>query len=434
MSEERLPPSVPETHRREPGAVRPFRRPAARRPGGSTAVPASPRYDATLDRVFADVAHREEALTRERSQAPALLAELERLPDGRRKLLIRNSRRFQSWALCQLLVEASHHQGLNDPAKSLELAELATEVAERLDGDCYSHGLVHDLRAAAWAQLGNALRINSDLRRADEAFSIAGELLERGSGDPLERARVLDLEASLRSAQRRFDDSLRLLDFAIASYEEVGDHHRAGRALIKQGTVYNLTGDSDLAIERLQAGLARIDVEAEPRLMLYAQHNLTLFLTEGGRVLEAQALLAETRRLHQRFGNDHLRLRLRWLEGKIAVRLGHAEEAEEALLEVEKGFLDRGIGYTAAIVCLELAALYARQRRHGEIKRLAAAMLPIFRAQDVHREAMAALLLFHQAVEGERITLALIDEIRTYLDQAQENPRLRFTPSVRSAR
>lgn len=386
-------------------------------------------YDAALDRVFGCVAERQELLARERGRAPDLLAELAGLPAGRQKLLIRNSRRFQSWALCQLLVQQSHQLGFSDPAASRNLAELATEVAERLDKSWYGDGLIHDLRAAAWAQLGNALRVSADLRRSEEAFRIAEHLLELGSGDPLERARLLDLLASLRRAQRRLDDGIRLLETAIGLYEEVGEQHRAGRAMIKLGTLDDLAGHTDLAVRRLQEGLARIDAAEEPRLVLYAHHNLLVLLADNGRAEEACALLAETRRLHQRFGNELSRVRLKWVEGKIAAGLGHFAVAEKELLAAQKGFIDRGIGYTAAMVCLDLASLYARLGRTGELRRLAAEMVPLFRSQDVHREALAALLLFHQAVEAERVTQSLIDQVRSYLGQARENPRLRFHPT-----
>ena len=48
--------------------------------------------------------------------------------------------------------------------------------------------------------------------------------------------------------------------------------------------------------------------------------------------------------------------------------------------------------YDAAIVSMDLALLYLRQRRTAELKTLAKEMLPIFRSQDVHREAVAALV------------------------------------------
>ncbi|PYQ56678.1 MAG: hypothetical protein DMF53_24835, partial [Acidobacteria bacterium] len=58
--------------------------------------------------------------------------------------------------------------------------------------------------------------------------------------------------------------------------------------------------------------------------------------------------------------------------------------------------------------------------------RLAAELIPVFQAREVHREALAALIVFQQAAELEQLTAGLIEEIAAYLRQARGNPQLRF--------
>jgi hypothetical protein len=53
-------------------------------------------------------------------------------------------------------------------------------------------------------------------------------------------------------------------------------------------------------------------------------------------------------------------------------------------------------------------------------------MYPIFRSQDVHRQAIAALVLFEQAVTQEAATVALARDVGRYLARARNNPYLRF--------
>jgi tetratricopeptide (TPR) repeat protein len=118
--------------------------------------------------------------------------------------------------------------------------------------------------------------------------------------------------------------------------------------------------------------------------------------------------------------------RLRWVEGKIAGDLDRYADAEAALRETRDAFVERGIGFDAALVSLDLAALYARQGRAEEVKRLASEMVPIFESRDVHREALAALLLFKEAALAERVTLSLLDQIVSYLERARLDPELRF--------
>lgn len=90
-------------------------------------------------------------------------------------------------------------------------------------------------------------------------------------------------------------------------------------------------------------------------------------------------------------------LRPLWLQADIAAGRGDLAAAERDYLATRDGFISQGIGYDAAMASLDLAVLYLRQGRTAEVRRLAEEMLPLFEAQDVHREALAALSLFLEA-------------------------------------
>jgi len=119
-------------------------------------------------------------------------------------------------------------------------------------------------------------------------------------------------------------------------------------------------------------------------------------------------------------------LRLRWTEAKVAASTGQPAAAEEAFLEVRAAFLQDSLAFDAALISLDLAALYLEQERVAETKRLAAEILPVFRSREVYREALAALLVFQRAAEVEQLTRGLVDEVAAYLRQARNDPRLRF--------
>jgi len=53
-------------------------------------------------------------------------------------------------------------------------------------------------------------------------------------------------------------------------------------------------------------------------------------------------------------------------------------------------------------------------------------MVSAFETQEVHREALAALLLFQEAAGREEVTAGLVRELITYLASARSNPELRF--------
>lgn len=56
-------------------------------------------------------------------------------------------------------------------------------------------------------------------------------------------------------------------------------------------------------------------------------------------------------------------------------------------------------------------------------------MVTIFGSLGVHREALAAVALFQQVAEQERVSLAWLSRLAGYLKKAQSNPALRFLPS-----
>jgi hypothetical protein len=93
---------------------------------------------------------------------------------------------------------------------------------------------------------------------------------------------------------------------------------------------------------------------------------------------------------------------------------------------VASEFAQRGSGYNAALVSLELAILDLEDGRRSDVRRLAEQLLWIFSSRSVHREALAALTLFREAVETETVTAELARRILAYLERARQDPTLRF--------
>jgi hypothetical protein len=78
------------------------------------------------------------------------------------------------------------------------------------------------------------------------------------------------------------------------------------------------------------------------------------------------------------------------------------------------------------MVSLDLALVYMKQGRVSDVRKIAEEMHPVFESQEVHREALAALLLFQQAAREERLTADRIETFIGYLKRARTNPSLRF--------
>jgi tetratricopeptide (TPR) repeat protein len=379
-----------------------------------------------LARHALDLAERADQLERERVRAPGLSRRLALLPREGRKVAIRRDSSFHTWSLCEWLIERCHDLVHEETSEAEELAECAVTVAEELDPKYYGEGLVRDIQARAWAAIAEVLRMSSDLRSSEEAFELAETLVADGTGDALEEGWILELKATLRRDQQRTEEAQRLLDEVVSIYRQYRDFHLVGRAFVQKGRAFGAAGDAESAIHWLRKGLALVDPAREPRLELQARHSLMLSLHESGRHREAWFMLQATRPDFVQHGGGLLSLRLRWLEGKIQLALGRLAEAEAALSQARRGFEGQENGFDAALVCLDLAGLYAGQGRASEMRRLAEEMLPIFSARDLHREAIAALIVFQQAARMERVNADLLEEIGTYLRRARRNYKLRF--------
>jgi tetratricopeptide (TPR) repeat protein len=386
--------------------------------------------DAAWDRLFAAMGGRLAQAAAERHAAPGLLGELLGRPWEEWPVLFRLDRRLQTVAVCELLIEQSFAEGFRDPARAIGLAERGLLLAGLLDGERYGRSIVQDLQARAWAYLGNARRIAFDLAGAEEALALADRLVEGGSADPLEEARILDLRASLLSDQGHFEQAAELLDVVIDIYGDLREPHRKGRAMISRGVFLGYSGWPEEAIREIRKGLGLVDWEREPRLVLISRHNLAWFLNDCGRAEEALRQLARFRHTYRDFPDAWTGLRLAWLDGRIAARQGRLAEAETALREVRRSFLAGGHGYDASLVTLDLANLYLEEGRAAEVRALAEEMLDVFLSHDIHRQALAALAVFQKAAERDDATPGLVQEISSYLVRARKNPLLRFETAV----
>lgn len=377
----------------------------------------SPDADqAASTRLLEVLREREQALAAERKAAPARLAELAPQDHAHRLLLVRNSARFATWGVAEQLIDESYRHRFHDTKRSLEFAELGVEAADRLDPEVYGSGPVHDIRARSWAVKGNALRLTADLRGASRCLNLSMKLLELGSGDPLEEARVCELFAVVRSNQRRIDQAVRYQERAMRLYRHAGHQDRLGKAMVDLASYNALAGDRQQAIELVQEALDLIDVERDPHTALAARHNLAVFLQECGRRREALSMLAAARVLCEQLGDRSHVLRLRWLEGKLASEVGETELAQDAYEEVYEGFVEYA-PIDAALVALDLALLHLESGRVAEVPAIVIAVESVFRTQGVDREALAAWIVLREAVDRERLHDALIKHTAAILER-----------------
>jgi transcriptional regulator with XRE-family HTH domain len=373
---------------------------------------------AGLTRLLADV-----TLLEARCRAPFLWERLRTYSRTQQRAIVQENPEFHSWALCELLCEESVKAAADKPKRAAELADLSLAIARLIPGE---EGWRARQQGYVWAFAGNARRALGDLAGADEAFSRSGELWRQGASpfpEPLDELRLLDLEAALRREQRRLPEALMLLDRALA----LAQRQDIARLLLLKAETLAEMRDPEGAVATLRRAAPFLDREAEPDLLLRQRFHLLESLARTDRFAEARTLLPEIRELVAGLGNGLDLVRLRWLEGRIAAGLDDFPTAAEALRQVRADLVDRGIAYDTAMVTLELAALLAREDRSQEVKDLARHSAPLFQAQEIHPEALAALAVFRRAAERRTLTAETAREILEFLRAARLDTTLQFT-------
>jgi tetratricopeptide (TPR) repeat protein len=313
-------------------------------------------------------------------------------------------------ASCELLLGQAARIWSQSPDHATALLQLALEISGGLDEKRYGAAHVADLQARILASLGNVRRIVEDFAEADLWLTKALERLREGSGEPMARAPVHSLLASLRRDQQRFHEARAVLENLIETYLRSGDRHLAGRAMINLATVAQDQAEPERALGLLKSARELLDFEAEPRLELIVLHNMVSLLAENPeRASEARRQLAASRHLYEAHGDSVFESRLPWVEGKIALALGELEDAEALLRRACDALLKSSSPQTWAQASLDLVALLMRQMRFSEIEEVAEGILEAFVSRGLHRSTIATLLLLVQAAQARKVTTEMLE-------------------------
>ncbi|MDY7094688.1 MAG: tetratricopeptide repeat protein [Acidobacteriota bacterium] len=328
---------------------------------------------------------------------------------------------YRGLALASLLIDQCRESLPAYPKRSLACAELAKAVLEHSDFGL----LAVELYARAVAYTANAWRIQAKLGEAATAMQDARFLLKsNGGGDRLVKAELDNLEGLLRVYQRQMPEAIRLLRRAVFGYRGAGLEHEALRSSLNLALAYRHAGEIEEAVKLLK-GIEQSLEGADSPLLSFARHNLAYALCEAGEYHDARARL-ELLRADEFLKDPVSLLRGLWVEGRISTGLEEYDKAEQQLREAAYGFAAEELPYEHALVNLDLALVYLQQQKIGQVHQLAQELVASFRDWGIQREAVAAAMLFEESVRLGQITLALIEQLTRYFEQAERNPSVPF--------
>jgi tetratricopeptide (TPR) repeat protein len=355
----------------------------------------------------------------DRLKAEDLLRRLKDCSKEVRVSLVRVAEEFQSWALCERICDESIREAERNVEEAGAWAQLAQEISERVP---VPEGLRSRIQGYAGLHAASVMGIAGDHEGAERSFAEAEGLWLAGS-DPdslLDPGRRFDLKASLRRNQLRFEEALALLD------EAVKVSRVPGRILINKALTLEAMGKYEGAVEALLMATALLDDQAEPYLRDVLYLNAANNFCHLGKYPSAAALVQKIQPRVAEHGDEIDLIRILWLQGRIEAGLGRTDEALHLLSDARERFAAEKMLYDVALALLEEAALLLSQGRSAEVKVLAQDLTVVFERQGVHREALAALRLFHEAAQREGATAELARDVLRYLFRARHDQGLRF--------
>jgi hypothetical protein len=226
---------------------------------------------------------------------------------------------------------------------------------------------------------------------------------------------------SLYQDQRRFTKAHRALDRAKGIYLQLEARRLAGRVLVQKSHLYCMTGEPLAAASAAEEALSLLDEKADLDLYVAAVHNQISALTHAERYVEARRRMDAARSLYEEQPSPLIALRARWVDARIRRGLGELHQAARQLEEVRQGFINRALGFDAALAGLDLALVYVELGESERVRQLAREMVPIFQAQDITRDTLAALLLFEEASRREAVTASMLEELIRYMQTARHH-------------
>lgn len=380
-------------------------------------------YGPVFSRVFKSLPPRLSRIFAEQRQAGLLCHELLGAETReRRQVLVRNTRRYHHLSVCDQLLDRSVRLVLDEPQTALELAELSLQLANEIDGGDCSHGLLGDARARAWAALGNAHRALGFLAASALAFRRAHAHLERGTGNPLEEAAILELEALLLG---RLGEVLRA-DAAVERQarlcEQFDEPHHSRRARLHRASLRARRGDHAGAARLCQRWLELPDAAPDPTLAKVARGSWIAFLDLAGLLLEAHRLPGALDRAEGGPADGWAIPLAKWLDGKARAATGEFGQASCAFASALAGFSRRGDWFEATRAALDLLALAADQRDEPsacEARRQLSGMLASSEVEGSLRAIIAGLVR-----GGAEFSRDHLEVVRRELALAQSDPEI----------
>ena len=339
---------------------------------------------------------------------------LEAVEPAQRLLFVRTDSKLWCWGLFDRIHGLSKERRKDFPLDALDLAYLALEVAERLPADRYPVSLINDARAGAYGTIGNTKRILGDHNGCGEALDRAAELLEDGTGDPLEEANLVSLRVSWLAELGRVEEAEELLESGLECARQVRDPQVEGRLLIQHSSMIGFR-DPARSLDLAYRALAVLHPGVDRELDLIGRYLVMFMHCELGNLQEARALFNAFSDDFAGEDNALWRGKLLQFEAGMARKAGELDKAESLFRQLVDHFGQHDMRHNLTMSALDLAEVLTAKREFLEAFKILEAVYPILEGWGANREVLRAWLMVQEAVRVESLEAATFKEATSVL-------------------
>ncbi len=329
------------------------------------------------------------------------------------------SRTCHSWAFLEILLAELRSASSRDESEFL--ASLAILAVQGMEAKKYPVSHKNDLLAGVWTEITNVRRIGTEWHHAEVALRRAEHFLAEGTGDPLPRARMLSIAASLRADQGYLSDALVLLERCRHIYETNRDWPLVARTLVQMAHVL-VDGEPERGLALLdQAGPLLLAEDATLRWI--AAILRTECLIETGRVPQALMAFQEVESLLDAQTRPNAKLRSMFTAALLLEALGRTKEAERLFEEVIAVGLEREWYKDAFLDFLYLFGFHIRAgsaEKAVDVCRRALAQLDLLELG--HDQLRVVWTQLQEAAERQALTQQSLAMARAYLRVHWKHP------------
>lgn len=362
-----------------------------------------------------------------RPAADALSAELLAIPEPRWDEWWRHTPAARTPQVVLRLLDAAYGELHRDPRRALALTTFILRHVDAIDiPPAFARPLGLLVRGRAWMEHGNALRA-TDLRGALAAFVKAAEIFGASPVMDVERAAARRGEALVRNQLGETGAALSIIREGVEIFDRTGDAANVTRSRIYEGIVLFESGryedaasaflialdeaaaaDDTAAVAHIYNNLGQCAqmLRDRPTAIRHLSRALTLFQQHG---MAAQIPIACVGLAH------------------LLADQGNVKDAIEQLASARDLFVAAGKPLDAASTQLDMVEMLVLAGHESEAEAAASGLVERFERESVPREAMRALTFAGDAARERALTVAIVQQVRTFLRRLDAEPQAVFT-------